>query len=53
VPLNCACSAELPLASGLPLDAAGTWTITVSINGVDMGSKNVAVSAPATTTTAG
>ena len=32
VPLTCQCSAELPLASGIPLNAPGTWTITVSIN---------------------
>jgi copper transport protein len=51
VPLNCACSAELPRESGVPLEAAGTWTITVRINGIEMGSKNVAVSAPATTAT--
>lgn len=56
VPLNCTCSALLPQSDGLPLGAPGTWTITVSINGVEMGSKNVAVSAPtlspATATTA-
>ena len=43
VPMTCACSAMLPRASGLPLDAPGTWTITVKINGVDIGSKNVPV----------
>jgi hypothetical protein len=50
VPLTCACSAELPITSGIPLNAAGTWTINVMINGVDMGSKNVAVTAPPTPT---
>jgi putative copper export protein/methionine-rich copper-binding protein CopC len=49
VPLTCECSAELPLASGVPLDAPGTWTITVKINGIDMGSKNVSVTVPGTT----
>jgi len=49
VPLTCQCSAELPLASGIPLNAPGTWTLTVTINGVEMGSKNVAVTVPAVT----
>jgi copper transport protein len=43
VPLTCACSAELPRASGIPLGAPGTWTLTVKINDVEMGSKNVVV----------
>ncbi len=46
VPLNCTCSALLPQSVGLPLGAAGTWTVTVRINGVELGSKNVAVSEP-------
>jgi len=43
VPLTCECSAELPRSSGIPLGAAGTWTLTVKINDVEMGSKNVVV----------
>ena len=57
VPLKCTCSALLPQSVGLPLGAPGTWTLTVSINGVEMGSKNVSVEAPSlspvTSTTAG
>lgn len=57
VPLTCECIAELPRSSGIPLGAAGTWTLTVKINGVDMGSKNVVVINPGndtqTSTTAG
>ncbi len=43
VPLTCACSAELPRSSGIPIGAAGTWTLTVKVNGAEMGSKNVVV----------
>ena len=56
VPLTCECAAELPKATGIPIGAPGTWTITVKINGVDMGSKNVVVASAsdaATTTSAG
>ena len=43
VPLTCECAAQLPRSSGIPIGAAGTWTITVKINGAEMGSKNVVV----------
>lgn len=54
VPLTCECAAELPKATGIPIGAPGTWTITVKINDVEMGSKNVVVAstANAPTTTA-
>ena len=56
VPLTCECAAELPKATGIPIGAPGTWTITVKINGAEMGSKNVVVASAsdaATTTSAG
>ncbi len=46
VPLTGAGSALLSLQDGLPLGAAGTWTITVRVADVPVGSKNVTVSAP-------
>jgi copper transport protein len=56
VPLNCECAAELPKETGIPIGAPGTWTLTVKINGAEMGSKNVVVASAtlaATTTTGG
>ncbi|MFT3852138.1 MAG: copper resistance protein CopC [Ilumatobacteraceae bacterium] len=55
VPLTCECAAELPKATGIPIGAPGTWTITVKINDVEMGSKNVVVASAtdATTTSTG
>jgi copper transport protein len=50
VPMTCACVRTLPLESGLPLAAPGVWKITVKINGVEIGSRNVQVNAPATAT---
>ncbi len=43
VPLTEAGVAVLPLASGLPLDAPGLWTITVRIGATPVGSKSVLV----------
>ena len=57
VPLTCECAAELPRSTGIPIGAPGTWTLTVKINDVDMGSKNVVVASgtetAATATSAG
>ena len=55
VPLTCECAAELPKETGIPIGAAGTWTITVKINDAEMGSKNVVVASATdnTPTTAG
>lgn len=46
VPLTGAGSALLSLQDGLPLGVAGTWTITVRVADIPVGSKNVTVSAP-------
>jgi copper transport protein len=46
VPLTGAGSALLSLQDGLPLGAAGTWTITVRVADVPVGSKTITVSAP-------
>ena len=47
VPLTCECAAELPRSTGIPIGAPGTWTLTVKINDVEMGSKNVVVASGA------
>jgi copper transport protein len=46
VPLTGAGSALLSLQDGLPLGTAGTWTITVRVADIPVGSKNITIAAP-------
>ncbi len=45
IPLHGRGAAELPIETGVPLNAPGTWTIGVEVSGQDFGTRNVQISA--------